>query len=110
MKDYAGRNTTKAQISRDLDKFIWAAIGVVAMLVITIAFFGDIEMDTRTAVQQIEASKTVSGVYTALDNAGIPTGYNLRFTMQLARAENNLDCMGISKCAIDRIALIENSE
>jgi hypothetical protein len=39
MRDYVGKNTTKAQISRDLDKLIWAAVGVVAMLVITIAFF-----------------------------------------------------------------------
>ena len=67
-------------------------------------------MDTRTAVQQIVASKTVSGVYTALDKAGIPTGYNLRFTMRLARAECNQNNMRIIKAAIDRLVQIENGE
>jgi hypothetical protein len=67
-------------------------------------------MDTRTAVQQIQASKTVSGVYEALDKAGIPTGYNLRFTMRLARAECNQDKMRIIQAATDRLQQIENGE
>ena len=37
--DYVGDNTSRAQNERDIEKVIWAAVGVVAMLVITIAFF-----------------------------------------------------------------------
>jgi hypothetical protein len=67
-------------------------------------------MDTRTAVQQIQASKTVLGVYEALDKAGIATGYNLRFTLKLARAANNQNEMRIIRAAIDRLVQIENGE
>lgn len=67
-------------------------------------------MDIRTTVEQIEKAKTIDGVFTALDRAGIPTGYNLRFTMRLARAENSQPKMQIIKAAMTRLQHIENGE
>ena len=67
-------------------------------------------MDTKTTVQQIQQSKTIGSVYDAIDKAGMPTGYNLRFTLRLARAENNQDKIHIITAAMERIKQIENQE
>lgn len=68
-------------------------------------------MDYELVKVQIQASKTIAGVYGALERAGVDTGtYSLEKRRSMARAAFHHKEAEVIQCAIMRLRQIENHE